>query len=109
LTWAIQDAQTNWTNAQGDQLARQWRLLHLLDRPASVAVETAAQELGCTVRTIRRDLRVLEDAGFPIYDEPAADGRRSLWKIREDFKLRLPLKLLLSEIAGPRTVWSSAY
>jgi predicted DNA-binding transcriptional regulator YafY len=85
---------------RGDQLARQWRLLHLLDRPAGVAVETAAQELGCTVRTIRRDLRVLEDAGFPIYDEPGADGRRSLWKIREDFKLRLPLKLSLSELAA---------
>lgn len=85
---------------RGDQLARQWRLLHLLDRPAGVAVETAAQELGCTVRTIRRDLNVLQDAGFPIYDEPGADGRRSLWKIREDFKLRLPLKLSLSELAA---------
>jgi predicted DNA-binding transcriptional regulator YafY len=85
---------------RGDQLARQWRLLHLLDRPAGVAVETAAQELACTVRTIRRDLRVLEDAGFPIYDEPGADGRRSLWKIREEFKLSLPLKLSLSELAA---------
>ncbi len=43
---------------------------------------------------------VLEDAGFPIYDEPGTDGRRSLWKIREDFKLRLPLKLWLSELAA---------
>jgi predicted DNA-binding transcriptional regulator YafY len=85
---------------RGDQLARQWRLLHLLDRPAGVAVEGAAQELGCTVRTIWRDLRVLHDAGFPIYDEPGADGRRSLWKIREDFKLRLPLKLTLAELTA---------
>jgi predicted DNA-binding transcriptional regulator YafY len=65
-----------------------------------VAVEAAAHELGCTVRTIWRDLSVLQQAGFPIYDEPGADGRRSLWKIREDFKLRLPLKLSLSELAA---------
>ena len=55
---------------KGDQLARQWRLLHLLDRPAGVAVETAAQELACSIRTIWRDLNVLQDAGFPICDEP---------------------------------------
>ena len=85
---------------RGNQLVRQWRLLHLLDRPAGVAVEAAAHELGCTVRTIWRDLSVLHDAGFPIYDEPGADGRRSLWKIRDDFKLRLPLKLSLSELAA---------
>lgn len=86
--------------ARGNQLARQWRLLHLLDRPGGVAVEAAARELGCTVRTIWRDLSVLQEAGFPIYDEPGADGRRSLWKIREAFKLRLPLKLSLSELAA---------
>src|SRR5215813_3316537 len=85
---------------RGDQLARQWRLLHLLDRPAGVAVEAAARELGCTVRTIWRDLRVLHDAGFPIYDDPGGDGRRSIWKINEEFRLRLPLKLTLAEVTA---------
>jgi DeoR/GlpR family transcriptional regulator of sugar metabolism len=44
---------------RGNQLTRQWRLLQLLDRPAGVVVDDAASELGCAVRTIRRDLRVL--------------------------------------------------
>jgi predicted DNA-binding transcriptional regulator YafY len=52
--------------ARGNQLTRQWRLLQLLDRPG-VAVADAARELDCAVRTVWRDLRVLEDAGFPIY------------------------------------------
>ena len=86
--------------SRGDQLARQWRLLHLLDRPAGVSVDDAARDLGCTVRTIWRDLRVLEGAGFPIYDEPGAAGRRSLWKIQEEFRLGLPLKLSLAEVAA---------
>ena len=63
---------------RGNQLARQWRLLHLLDWPAGVAVEAAAHELGCTVRTIWRELTELQAAGFAIYDEPGADGHRSL-------------------------------
>ncbi|HVQ78092.1 MAG TPA: transcriptional regulator [Candidatus Binatia bacterium] len=86
--------------ARGNQLTRQWQLLQLLDRAAGVSVEDAARELDCTVRTIWRDLRVLEAAGFPIYDEAQADGRRSIWRIQESFKQRLPLRLSLSELAA---------
>jgi predicted DNA-binding transcriptional regulator YafY len=39
-----------------------------------VIVEATAQELGCTVRAVWRDLGVLEEAGSPIYDEPGAKG-----------------------------------
>ena len=85
---------------RGNQLTRQWRLLHLIDRPAGVTVDDAAAELDCTVRTIWRDLSVLQHAGFPIYDTKAADGRRGLWKITEEFKLKLPLRLSLAELAA---------
>jgi predicted DNA-binding transcriptional regulator YafY len=85
---------------RGDQLSRQWRLLHLIDRPQGVSVDDAASALGCTVRTIWRDLRALQDGGFPIYDTRAADGHRSLWRVEEDFKKRLPLKLTLGELAA---------
>ncbi len=86
--------------ARGGQLARQWRLLQLLDRPSGVTVWDAAKDLGCAVRTVWRDLQVLQQAGFPIYDEPAADGRRGLWMTDPEFKARLPLKLSLSELAA---------
>jgi predicted DNA-binding transcriptional regulator YafY len=59
---------------RGDQLARQWRLIQLIDRPQGITVEDAARELACTVRTIWRDLGVLQQAGFPVYTERAADG-----------------------------------
>jgi predicted DNA-binding transcriptional regulator YafY len=85
---------------RGNQLTRQWRLLHLLDRPAGVTVEDAAADLRCTVRTIWRDLRVLQDAGFPIYDEQIGDGRRSIWRFEEAFRLRLPLHLSVTELAA---------
>jgi predicted DNA-binding transcriptional regulator YafY len=85
---------------RGSQLARQWRLLQLLDAPAGVTVEDAARDLDCAVRTIWRDLKVLQDAGFPIFDERAPDGRRGLWRIDPDFKARLPVKLSLAELAA---------
>ncbi len=85
---------------RGGQLARQWQLLHLIDRPQGVSVDDAAAKLGCTVRTIWRDLRALQDGGFPIYDAKAADGHRSVWRVEEAFKTRLPLKLTLGELAA---------
>jgi predicted DNA-binding transcriptional regulator YafY len=83
---------------RGDQLARQWRLLESLGRPQGLPIEAAARHLGCTVRTVCRDLHALQDAGFPIYDE--RDGRRGVWKVESGFRDRLPVPLSLSEIVA---------
>jgi predicted DNA-binding transcriptional regulator YafY len=83
---------------RGSQLARQWRLLQFLGRPPGLAVEDAARELACTIRTVWRDLHVLQEAGFPIYDE--RDGRRGLWKVEDGFRDRLPVPLSLPEIVA---------
>ena len=56
---------------RGNQLSRQWRLLQRIGRPAGVTVEDAARELECSVRTIWRDISVLENAGFPPVAQPA--------------------------------------
>jgi predicted DNA-binding transcriptional regulator YafY len=85
---------------RGNQLARQWQLIQLIQSPAGIAVDDAARKLGCTVRTIWRDLQVLERAGFPLYGDKAADGPRSIWKVQEDFKAGLPIKLTLAETAA---------
>jgi predicted DNA-binding transcriptional regulator YafY len=85
---------------RGNQLIRQWQLLQRLDRAGGIAVEDAARDLGCTVRTIWRDLRVLQEAGLPIYDERMADGPRSIWRLQDSFRRRLPLKLSLSELVA---------
>ena len=87
-------------SSRGDQLSRQWRLLQLIDRPAGITVDDAVSELDCHRRTIRLDLRVLQDAGFPLYDEKAADGYRALWRLSPEFRANLPLKLTLAEIAA---------
>ena len=85
---------------RGDQLSRQWRLIQLIDRPQGITVDAAADELTCTVRTIWRDLGVLQQAGFPLYTERAADGNRGVWRVTEAFKRALPLKLTLGELVA---------
>lgn len=84
---------------RGNQLARQWQLLQLIDHPRGIVID-AAEKLDCTIRTIWRDLGVLERAGFPLYSDKETDGRRSIWKLQENFKLGLPVKLSLAEISA---------
>jgi predicted DNA-binding transcriptional regulator YafY len=85
---------------RGDQLSRQWRLLQMIDRLQGVTVDDAARDLECTIRTIWRDLDTLQKASFPLYTERAADGNRGIWRVTEDFKRALPLKLTLGELAA---------
>jgi hypothetical protein len=72
----------------------------MIDRPQGVTVDDAARDLRCTIRTIWRDLDTLQQAGFPLYTERAADGNRGVWRVTEDFKRALPLKLTLGELAA---------
>ncbi len=81
--------------ARGDQLGRQWRLIQLLARPQGLAIADASRELGCSIRTLWRDLRALENAGFPVYSE--RDGRQSVWRLERAFRDRLPVPLTLPE------------
>lgn len=84
---------------RGDQLSRQWRLLQLIDRATGVSIDDAARELECTRRTIFRDLNVLEKV-FPIYRDGSAESPRTVLRLQEDFRRRLPLKLTLSELVA---------
>ncbi len=60
---------------RGDQLARQWQLVQKLARSrGGVHVDDLAEEIGCTRRTVYRDLDALAFAGFPLTSE-RRDGR----------------------------------
>jgi predicted DNA-binding transcriptional regulator YafY len=80
-----------------DQLSRQWRLLQIIEHPHCVTVDDAARDLKCTLRTIWRDLDVLQQVGFPLYTESAAGGTRGVWRVTED-KRTLPARAM----AAPR-------
>ena len=62
--------------ARNQEVIRQWKLLHALEASRNgVTLDTLAEDLGVTTRTIRRDLAALQEAGFPLYDVHDDDGR----------------------------------
>lgn len=90
--------------ARGDTAARQIRLWMLLLDASELSVEQAADRLGCTTRTVYRDLEGLERAGLPLYQERV--GRSVRWKLVERFNRRLSVQLTVHEavwlVAGER-------
>ncbi len=84
---------------RGAAFARQLKLLALLEvRREGVELEEAAVELGTRRRTVYRDFRVLEDAGFPLTS--ARDGRRARWQMVSGYRHRLQLALTWSELVA---------
>jgi predicted DNA-binding transcriptional regulator YafY len=87
---------------RGEAFARQLKLLALLEaRPEGVEPEEAAGALGTLRRTVYRDFRVLEDAGFPLTS--ARDGRRARWRILAGYRHRLQISLTWSELVALMT------
>jgi predicted DNA-binding transcriptional regulator YafY len=58
---------------RGQQLLRQWEILRALEECRLTRMELA-HRCGVHVRTIYRDLDVLEGARFPLYSERGEDG-----------------------------------
>ena len=82
---------------RGDQLIRQWGVLNLIESHRyGITIEKMAEEVGCTTRTIRRDLEALEIAGFPLYtDEIDGEVR---WKILSTFRNTPQIPFTITEI-----------
>jgi predicted DNA-binding transcriptional regulator YafY len=80
-----------------DQPIRQWIILRLLETNRKVTLQKIASELSdrCHERTLRRDLNVLELAGFPIYTE--RENGKSYWKLDENYR-STPLPLTATEL-----------
>jgi predicted DNA-binding transcriptional regulator YafY len=83
--------------ARGDQLSRQWKIIHTL--VASTYGKTAAdlaRDLGCTRRTVYRDLEALQAGGFPITTQMR--DNRSYWQLLNASRQRVPLAFSLPEL-----------
>lgn len=83
--------------ARGDQLSRQWRIIQTL--VASRTGRTAAnlaEELGCTRRTVYRDLEALQAGGFPITTRTMEN--HSYWYLLNADRQQLPLAFSLPEL-----------
>ena len=73
---------------RNDQVTRQWHVLRLLESSRGLTLDELMQELPADYprhpRTLRRDLGVLEMAGFPLVNE-RIDGRVR-WRMMDGFR-----------------------
>lgn len=67
--------------AGGDQLIRQWTLLHVLVVRGGQTIPELMREVKCSRRTIWRDLAALRQAGFSLTTEQ--DGRENRYRLIE--------------------------
>ena len=80
---------------RGDQLTRQWRLVHLLAGHLGRTLAQLAGELGVAKRTVQRDIETLSVAGFPVSSETR--NGTVFWHFMEGFHAEAPIALTLTE------------
>ena len=61
------------------EVIRQWSILREIESSRGTTIRHLSAATGVTTRTIRRDLDALQDAGFPLYDEPGEGAK--IWKL----------------------------
>lgn len=78
---------------QGERIARVLQILNLIQSRGRWNVSAIAQELECSVRTVHRDLNVLEFCGVPFY----FSDEEQCYRVRSDY--RFPTLMLTDEEA----------
>lgn len=82
---------------RGDQLARQWRILRLIEASGSgLTVAEISDREGISLRTAYRDLEALQEAGFPLYNE-RIDGTNH-WAFVDTYNFKMPQPFTLTEL-----------
>lgn len=76
------------TQGRGESTIRQWKLLRIIHSSNYATVESLASQLAASTKTIRRDILMLEAAGFPIrYDRNGAPHGHCYLRLDEDWFL----------------------
>ncbi|RMF42062.1 MAG: transcriptional regulator [Deltaproteobacteria bacterium] len=79
------------------QAARLHDVIRLLETRYGASVDELAEECGVTRRTVYRDLKAIEEAGYPLVSE-ADEGGRVLYRFMTGFKQVPPITFSLEEL-----------
>jgi len=89
---------------RGKNLLKLLKTLDLLSKPQGTTIEEMAESLEVDRRSVYRIINLVEELGFPIYDEEIPLEKRKRWKLEESYLKKLPnmklpqINLTLSEI-----------
>jgi len=75
---------------RGKNLIKLLKALDLLSKPEGATIEEMRKELEIDRRSVYRVIGVVEDLGFPIYDEKIDFEREKRWKLEESYLKKLP-------------------
>lgn len=68
--------------SRGEPLYRQWNILRALQANRfGLCADELAGRINCSKRQVQRDLRILQDVGFPIWFEDRDFGKR-FWRVK---------------------------
>lgn len=80
------------------EVIRQWKILKRIEKSRYVSSTDLAEEHGVALRTIRRDIEALQEAGFPLYDD--RESGRKVWRLIEGYQQKTPATFTMSEMAA---------
>lgn len=75
---------------RGRNLIKLLRTLDLLANPQGVTIDDMAEKLAVDRRSVYRIMNIIEELGFPIYDQRVWFDRRKRWKLMESYLKKLP-------------------
>ncbi|NQT57174.1 MAG: transcriptional regulator [Desulfobacteraceae bacterium] len=89
---------------RGRNLIKLLKALELFSKPEGTTIEEMAEYLEVDRRSVYRMISLIEELGFPIYDEKIPLEKEKRWKLEETYLKKLPnmklpdIKLTISEI-----------
>ncbi len=75
---------------RGKNLIKLLKALELLSKPEGTTIGEMGSQLEVDRRSVYRLINVIEDLGFPIYDEKPSFEREKRWKLEESYLKKLP-------------------
>lgn len=80
------------------EVIRQWKILKRIETSRYVTASDLADEHDVALRTIRRDIEALQEAGFPLYDDK--ESGRKVWRLLEGYSQKTQTTFTMAEMAA---------
>jgi len=75
---------------RGKQLIKFLKALDLLSKPAGTTINEMADYLEIDRRSVYRTIRLIEELGFPLWDDKSPLEKEKRWKLEETYLKKLP-------------------
>ncbi|MBI4745072.1 MAG: transcriptional regulator [Deltaproteobacteria bacterium] len=75
---------------RGSILIKFLKTIELLSKPDGTTIEELSEELGIDRRSVYREIAIVEELGFPLYQNEIPFEKRKRWRLDESYLKKLP-------------------